>query len=137
MAFGPRAYPSAMKGIFLGISLAGALALFYALLFFPANRPELLPPSIGEIGFGMEGLEDFQITEQFGGTNEQHLSAMRRDEILRVKIISHASSDSAKKYEAGQKLLLESQYDPRLPPYPEFLTSKTGCDARFLPITRG
>ena len=96
--------------------------------------------TVNALGFAMSDLERFAIMDSFGGyfsdDPERNLSAEGGGDILRIKIITDATKIQAQKYTSGQSTLLESQYDERLPPYPEFLTNQTGCDERFLPQRR-
>jgi len=125
-----------MKRLLIIFALFPALAFAY--IFFAPKSAEA-PASLTERGFSMKDLSSFTITDEFGSdaeSEEARIFAASQDARLRIKVISHATSDAAKKYAAGQSLLLLSQYDPRLPPYPEFLTNQTGCDARFMPVRK-
>jgi len=128
----------------IAMSLITLLAIVGALAFYRASSAPKTDGSrtetIDVLGFAMSGLEKFAITDSFGGDfsddPERNLSAEGGGDILRIKVISDATKIQAQKYTSGQATLLESQYDERLPPYPEFLTNQTGCDERFLPQRR-
>lgn len=113
-------------------------------LYFARGRPDIAPERVPErldlLGFGMTDLKNFEITEHFGqyfsDNDERNISAQKGEDILRIKIIPDQDKEQAKRYKAGQLLLLEAQYDSRLPPYPEFLTNQTGCAEDFLPRRR-
>jgi len=82
-----------------------------------------------EWGFSMSGIDQFSVRERYGfyaDEREENVSASRGKDALRVKILSGVSR---------QFLLIDSQYDTKLPPYPEFLTNKTGCALDLVPRT--
>lgn len=124
--------------------LAITLAAFFAavLLYgFITSRPpkererEMTP--IDELGFSVAGIEDFTVAEDFSrGSEEQNISAVSENAQLRLKILSNLAPAKAAEYSRGTFILLDSQYDPLLPPYPEFLTNKTGCAKEFLPVKK-
>ena len=53
-----------------------------------------------------------------------------------VRVESADSASGAGSAVAGRHALFLGMYEPQLPPYPEFVTRQTGCDARFLPSAR-
>src|SRR3989338_10374513 len=128
-----------MKIIFAlvaGAIAAGALFFFLRVPHAPVFEKEALPRVSG---FAMNGIADFEIAEYFSAgedAREEHFFAQRGGDILRVMVIQDASRERTEKSAAGQFLLLEGQYDSRLPPYPEFLTNQTGCASGFLPKKR-
>lgn len=67
-------------------------------------------------------------------SQEVRLTASRAGDIVRLTILSHQPADDARRYMAGQALLLKTQYDSRVPPYPEFLTNQTGCAEHLMPV---
>ncbi len=129
--------PFALLSVAL-LVIAGAL-YFYRVPTAPTAEG-VHSEKVDALGFTMSDLERFTITDSFGGyfsdDPERNLSAERNGDILRIKIISDETKVEAQRYSSGQSTLLESQYDERLPPYPEFLTNQTGCDERFLPQRR-
>jgi hypothetical protein len=127
------------KGVILGVLVVffvGAVGIGY--LMNPVARDE--SESLTELGFTLAGLDDFAITNRFGSTvradKELNITAHRDGDVLRVKILSNQSGAVAERFMTGASILLEAQYDSRLPPYPEFLTNSTGCAKRFLPEKR-
>lgn len=93
--------------------------------------------SLSSLGFTLSGIDDFVIEERytpyFSGPKEEVIYARSTSGILRLTLMTDVQSDSAEQYARSRALLLEGMFDPRLPPYPEFLTTATGCAEEFLP----
>jgi len=91
-------------------------------------------------GFTLAGLNSFVVKETFNpyfsDFPTESFSAERNNEILKVTILSEIVKDRAEAYTKDQFLLLNSLFDSKTPPYPEFITNKTGCSKEFLPIIK-
>lgn len=126
-----------MKKRLLYITAAGVVALLGFLYLRPLEisqeRPEYKQRKIQDVGFWIEDIDEFVTTAELGGEKDLSITGKKEETVLRVRVLSEQTPELSERYTKGQSILLEAQYDTRLPPYPEFLTNKTGCAARFLP----
>jgi len=126
--------------IVITVTMVATTTVVFALYLreYPQEQAQNLKQFVP--GFHIRDIADFTITERFGqyysDSNEINLVTNKDGNILRVKILSNIEEKDAHRYATGQFILLATQYDTRLPPYPEFLTNKTGCESRFLPVKR-
>ncbi len=129
-----------MNGKYFALGFLAIAVATTAFLLIPRESPQTQEADLSELGFNIQGLDTYRVTQRFGehysGAKEVNLSATNDADILRIKIISDADRPEAEKYTSGQALLLEGQYDERLPPYPEFLTNRTGCPEAMFPTRK-
>mgnify|MGYP001573297566 CR=1 FL=1 len=82
-----------------------------------------------KIGIGLKNAEHFMVKEISGN----RMLAEKNGEIIRIETIKIGGKTKAEAYMKEQTALLDSMFDPQLPPYPEFLTIQTGCDEKYKP----
>ncbi len=86
-------------------------------------------------GLAVPGAARFTVaseTRALGGGATTYV-ARDRDRVLRLRVTYDVEPAAAAQHIAEQALLLESIFEPNLPPYPEFLTRETGCPEAFKP----
>lgn len=117
-----------------GVLLLGAT--FFVLTREEDDAGKKNDVSLAALGFSLANLGNFEMTAQYGNLEEGkevHIAAESDNAILRIKAIPEQTKEQAERYITGQSILLEAQYDSRLPPYPEFLTNQTGCAEELKP----
>ena len=116
--------------------LLTAVFLFVVVLFiaFLKDSPSSKLEKMGGMLPGIESF-DLQMKHISDSDDETLLILGSRDgEILEIEITENVDDESANKYKKRQNLTFEGLFNPRLPPYPEFLTRETGCQDKFKPI---
>ena len=59
-----------------------------------------------------------------------------KHEVIRVKTVDGLDGPGAETYIREQSLMLLGVFDPRLPPYPEFMTRESGCPDKYKPVRK-
>ncbi len=84
------------------------------------------------LGLRVSGIEGFMVKD----SGEGHLVAERDHEVIRVKTVDGLDGPGAETYIKEQSAMLLGVFDPRLPPYPEFMTRASGCPDKYKPVSK-
>lgn len=85
------------------------------------------------MGVRVSGAQGFMVKEPGVAGN---LLAERDREVIRVKTVDGLDGPGAETYIREQSLMLLGVFDPRLPPYPEFMTRASGCPDKYSPVRK-
>ncbi|MCR4287462.1 MAG: hypothetical protein NUW09_05575, partial [Deltaproteobacteria bacterium] len=83
---------------------------------------------LARLGIRVSGAQGFMVKEPAVAGN---LLAERDHEVIRVKTVDGLDGPGAETYIKEQSLMLLGVFDPRLPPYPEFMTRASGCPDKY------
>lgn len=85
------------------------------------------------LGIRVSGVDGFMVKEPGAAGN---LLAEREHEVIRVKAVDGLDGQGAETYIREQSLMLLGVFDPKLPPYPEFMTRASGCHDKYKPVRK-
>lgn len=115
-----------IASLFFIVLLGSTLVLFFL------NQERDLGGILEEYGTVLSGVSDFEVTK----SDTRGITAIRGEEVMRLKIFQDIQADAAEKYVTEQLALFGGLFEPQLPPYPEFLTKETGCADKFKPVKK-
>lgn len=84
------------------------------------------------LGVTVSGIQGFMVKD----SGEGHLVAGRDMEIIRIKTVDGLDGPGVEAYIKEQSAMLLGVFDPRLPPYPEFMTRASGCPDKYKPVRK-
>jgi hypothetical protein len=111
-----------------------SVAILLALGVAACEDPPTLARRVAELGLRLPPVVDLPLAEQSPSSTRLAVITAR-DGVTTVKVTAwtHADADAAARELAEQQTMLRSLFEPRVPPYPEFLTNESGCPKEFLP----
>lgn len=112
--------------IILSIAFIVLIFFIFYFLFLSKNNSESLQK------FGITSNEKWIVTE----TTEDQINGTLGDNELSIKIVKNISEEKASIYIEERGILLQTLFDPKLPPYPEFLTKESWCQDEFRPVKK-
>ncbi len=111
-----------------------AFFLFAVALYLAAcDKDAGLEGRLASLGIVVSGVQGFMAK---GPAAPGHLLAERGNEVLRIKTADGLDGQGAETYIREQSAMLLAVFDPRLPPYPEFMTRASGCPDKYRPVRR-
>lgn len=89
-----------------------------------------LSHQLKEAGIHIAGIEDFNVKE----ISNNRILAVNNDDVIKIETTQKTTEDFANKYIQKEITLIESFFEPQLPPYPEFLTQESSCEEKYRPL---
>lgn len=108
------------------------IILSISIFFILINQQKNLNYQLKKYGIEITEARDFKITKN----NDDNITANQEKKRMKIKIFRDFNKEKSERYIEEQMALLESLFEPQLPPYPEFLTKETGCNEKFKPIKK-
>ncbi|MEE8131727.1 MAG: hypothetical protein V3T98_01655, partial [Candidatus Paceibacterota bacterium] len=118
----------------ISFSIFIIIVLGSAFFIYQQNNKTDLSYQIGKLDIHISEVDGFIIKENNIKDNIQNIFAEKEKEKIKLKIISALSQEKADEYVNQQTIILEGLFEPKLPPYPEFLTKEAACPEKFKPI---
>ncbi|MGB2580459.1 MAG: hypothetical protein WBC83_02085 [Minisyncoccia bacterium] len=91
-----------------------------------------LPHQLNKAGIHIAGIEDFKVVE----ISDNRILAVNNDDVIKIETTQKTTKNFANEYIQKEITLIESFFEPQLPPYPEFLTQESSCDEKYKPVTQ-
>ncbi|KKS59428.1 MAG: hypothetical protein UV24_C0001G0016 [Candidatus Nomurabacteria bacterium GW2011_GWA2_42_41] len=107
------------------------IVLVYIIYAQKINRG--LPHQLNKAGIHITGIENFNAKEI---SDNRILAVNNNDDVIKIETIQKTTKDFANEYIQKEITLIESFFEPQLPPYPEFLTQESACDEKYKPVTQ-
>lgn len=90
-----------------------------------------LSQQLKKSGISFVGIENFNVTEISGN---RILAVNNNDDVIKIETTQKTTGDQTDKYIQKEITLIESFFEPQLPPYPEFLTQESSCEEKYRPL---
>lgn len=99
-------------------------------IIYAKNINQGLPHQLKKAGIHIAGIEDFKVKE----ISNNRILAVNNDDVIKIETTQKTTEDFASKYIQKEITLIESFFEPQLPPYPEFLTQESSCEEKYRPL---